>query len=82
MSAQLNKRPASHLCIWQPGDDRLIKCGARAAGASAVPGPDHRSHLSDHRDRGDFPMAPCYRAEKRSAPRGARFRGGSMINAS
>jgi len=82
MSSLLNNSPSSHLCILQPGDDRLIKCGARGAGASAVPAPDHRSHGSEHRDCGDFPMAPCCRPKKRIAPRGARSRGSSMINAS
>jgi len=82
MSPVLKNSPASHLCIRQPGDDRQIKCRARAAGAPAISHPERRSDGSDHRDRGGFPMAPCCRAEKRFAPRGARSRGGSMINAS
>jgi len=82
MSSLLHNSPASHHCIRQPGDDRLIKCGARAPGAHAATAPDDRADGSDDRDRGDFPMAPCCQAEKRFAPRGARSRGGGMMNAS
>jgi len=78
----LSNSLATHLCSRQPGYDPVIKYGARVADAPPIPAPDDRSRWSDHRDRGDFAMARCCRAKKRFAPRGARSRGGTMINAS